>query len=314
VVVQSKYNYGFLRFHTIDTNSTEPPFTQFQASVDYLKGDDEPGAGNVQVKFYKIDPARIRSIVVDSSHCPCTPGDPTNIPVQISEPIGDETPDRVVTVSGSVGTGIGGVSIVSGSTMTVNNTPQNITIANDSFQASVVLRSGDNEIRVSVEGVDGRRGCAVKKIKSTTPKTTLSATLTWTLGNSDVDLYVTQPDGQTAWYFDKTTSTGGRLDVDNTSGFGPENYFITIPPGNQALLGAYTVRVHYFDDHQQNATTPTRPAKWRVVILLNEGTPQEKYEVYTGTLSVANSSNDDPGSSGPDWATAKVVTLTAANP
>ena len=227
VVVQSKFNYGFLRFHTINTGSTEPVFTQFQASVDYLKGDDEPGAGNVEVKFYKIDRARIRRIVVDSSRCPCTPGESASIPVQISEPTGTETPDRVVTVSGSVGTGVEDVPIVSGATLSINNTAQNISINNGSFQTTVVLRSGDNEIRVSVEGVDGRRGCAIKKIKSTTPKTTISATLTWTLGNTDVDLYVTQPDNQTAWYSSRTTLAGGRLDVDNTSGFGPELLYRT---------------------------------------------------------------------------------------
>ena len=312
VIVQSKFNYGFLRFHTIDTNSPEPAFTQFQASVDYLKGDDEPGAGGVQVNFYKIDPARIRRIVVDSSRCACTPGDPDNIPVQISQPTKDEVPDRVVTVEGSAGTG--GATILSGATLSVNGNPQNISLANGSFQAQVVLRSGDNEIKVSVEGVDGRRGCAIKKIKSTTPKTTISATLTWTLGNTDVDLYVTQPDTQTAWWRSKTTQAGGRLDVDNTSGFGPENYFIALTDNSPLRAGLYSIRVHYYSDRQKDATHPVRPVNWKVVVLLDEGTPKEKYEVYTGTLSSDNSNNDAPGSSGPDWATARNVTLAPAGP
>ena len=137
----------------------------------------------------------------------------------------------------------------------------------------------------------------------------MSATLTWALGSSDVDLYVTQPDSQTSWYSNKTTSAGGRLDVDNTSGFGPENYYINLPADSPLRTGNCSIRVHYFKDAQQSGTTPTRPANWRVVTVLNEGAPNEKYQVFTGVLSAANSSNANPGSSGPDWATVGEVSI-----
>jgi uncharacterized protein YfaP (DUF2135 family) len=305
-VIQSKWDYGLDRTHTVLLNAPVPVTTQFAASVNQTNGNPF-FVGGTTVKFYKIDPTRIKRIVVDSSLCPCDPANPAGIPVQISQPTKDEVPDRVITVSGSVSPD--DAQKVSVAKISVNGTQQDISLIDGSFQAQVVLRSGDNEIRVSVEGVDGRRGCAIKKITSTTPKTTISATLTWNLDKTDVDLYVTQPDKQTAWYNGKTTSAGGRLDVDNTSGFGPENYFISLAADSPLQSGTYDVRVHYYRDHQQDENTPTRPVTWKVVILLNEGTPKEKYEIYTGTISAANPDNDAPGSSGPDWATAKSVVL-----
>ena len=100
--------------------------------------------------------------------------------------------------------------------------------------------------------------------------------------------------------------------MDNTSGFGPENYFISLAEGSPLNVGTYTFQVHYYRDRKQDATHPTRPVSWRVVILLNEATPKEKIEVHTGTLAKDDSNNNRPGSSGPDWATARVITLVAA--
>jgi uncharacterized protein YfaP (DUF2135 family) len=167
------------------------------------------------------------------------------------------------------------------------------------------LRSGDNLIEVYVETPDGRRGCAKKTIKSTTPKTSISATLTWNLDQSDVDLYVTQPNGYTAWYSNKNPYQGGRLDVDNTQGYGPENYFLSAPDGGTVPTGIYSVRVHYYRDKKSDAEHPVRAVGWRVVLLLNEGTPHESREVLSGVLSQASSTNYNPGSIGADWATAK---------
>jgi uncharacterized protein YfaP (DUF2135 family) len=172
-----------------------------------------------------------------------------------------------------------------------------------------VLRSGDNRLKVTVDGPDGGRGCAEKTIRSETPKTTLSATLTWDASDADVDLYVTQPDGETAWYSDKTTSIGGVLDVDNTSGIGPENYFLSFDEGDTVVTGAYVIRVHYFSDHRADDETPPRAVRWRVTLLLNEGTDTEKREFFSGTLTVPNSGNGSPGSTGPDWAEVAQPTL-----
>jgi len=52
---------------------------------------------------------------------------------------------------------------------------------------------------------------------------TLRFTLTWDI-NGDMDLHVLPPCG-TEIYYGRTAACGGTLDVDNTSGRGPENIY-----------------------------------------------------------------------------------------
>ena len=258
----------------------------------------------ITTRFYRLDPSRIVGISVDSSACPCEFAAGGSIPVAITEPVDPTTSERVVQVAGTVSS-----AEATGGNLRVNGSLQGLTLDPGGFSAQVVLGSGDNTVRVAVDGLYGRRGCAERTIRSTTPRTTISSTLTWNLAGADVDLYVTQPDTETSWYSSKTTTIGGRLDVDNTSGFGPENYFLSSEEGDTILAGHYAVRVHYFSDHQRSADTPTRVVTWRLVVIINEGTPQERREFHTGTLSADNPGNDGPGGSGPDWATAADVTL-----
>ncbi len=303
VTVYSKDNQGRPRLHTVDKFSALNPFAPIQRRYNF-----RPflNYGQTTPKFYRIDPSRIVSVVVDSSACPCSFAYGGVIPVAFTTPTDAETDQRVITVAGTVGD-----ADANDGSLRVNGSPQAITVGGGSFASQVVLTSGDNTLRVAIDGQDGRRGCAERSIRSTTPKTTISATLTWNLPGADVDLYVAQPDGETAWYSARTTSIGGRLDVDNTSGHGPENYFLSSEEGDTILPGTYGVRVHYYSDHEADEETPTRPVEWRVVIILNEGTPQETREFHRGTLSMAASGNSSPGGSGGDWATVADVTLAA---
>lgn len=301
VVVYSKDNQGRPRLHTVDKFSTLNPFAPIQRRYNF-----RPFLNYAQTtpKFYRVDPNRIVSVVVDSSACPCEFAFGGVIPVAFTQPPETETAQRVITVAGTVGD-----PDASQGSLRVNGSPQPIDVSGGGFSSEVVLRSGDNTLRIAVDGSDGRRGCAERTIRSTTPKTTISATLTWNLSGADVDLYVTQPDGETAWYAARTTSIGGRLDVDNTSGLGPENYFLSSEEGDTILPGAYTVRVHYYSDHERTTETPTRIVEWRVVILVNEGTPREMREFHRGTLAKDDAGNDAPGASGADWADLPPVNL-----
>ncbi len=67
-------------------------------------------------------------------------------------------------------------------------------------------------------------------------------TLTWDT-ETDQDLHVIDPAGDRIFFGSRTSPSGGTLDFDNTSGFGPENIFW--PPG-QAPNGRYKVQVVYF--------------------------------------------------------------------
>jgi uncharacterized protein YfaP (DUF2135 family) len=303
-LIYSKDNYGLLRQHTAYFYLPGNPFDAAQRAYGNRPW-YQLGGSPITTRFYRVDPSRILGITVGSSKCPCNPAAPDAIPVSISSPSTATTDQRVITVAGTVG-----ATDVTTATLTVNNSPQSIAVSGGAFSSVVVLRSGDNTIKVDVTGPTGRRGCAQKAIKSTTPKTTISVTLTWNLPASDVDLYVTQPDGETSWYSHKTTAIGGRLDVDNTQGFGPENYFLSSAQGNTVLPGVYTIRVHYYRDHQKTSPDPARVVGWRVVILVNEGTPTEKTQIFSGSLSADNSGNQAPGSTGPDWATVQQLNFT----
>ena len=299
VVVYSKDNQGKPRLHTVDRGRAVNFFGPVQLRYNFRPFYDY---GQTTPKFYRIDPSRIVSISVDSSACPCEWAFGGVIPVAFTQPTDATTDQRVLTVAGTVD-----APDVTGGNLRVNGSVQGVTVGAGAFSGQVVLSAGDNTLRVAVDGPDGRRGCAERTIQSTTPKTTISATLTWSLADADVDLYTTQPDNETAWYSHVATTIGGRLDVDNTQGFGPENYFLSSEEGDTVVPGAYTIRVHYYSDHLKTQDTPARAVPYRVVIIVNEGTPSEKREFHEGTLTVDNSGNSSPGGSGPDWATVAEV-------
>jgi hypothetical protein len=52
--------------------------------------------------------------------------------------------------------------------------------------------------------------------------TALRVVLTWDTNNTDVDLHVTDSNGNHAWYADLTGIPGAFLDHDDVDGFGPE--------------------------------------------------------------------------------------------
>lgn len=130
---------------------------------------------------------------------------------------------------------------------------------------------------------------------------TILVTLTWDTP-TDIDLYVTDPTGDTSWYGHKITADGGELDYDDTDGYGPEHWMLqntdTLRYGQP-----YIVRVHNYSNHSY-----TGPTHYTVSIKLGEGTPQEQVFWYTGTLTTAGGSSS-PGTTGSSWANIANITL-----
>lgn len=69
----------------------------------------------------------------------------------------------------------------------------------------------------------------------------LMVTLTWE-GNTDVDLHIREPNGTKVLYSNKTGNFG-TIDVDNTTGKGPEHYVV---PCSSQIEGEYEIGVNYF--------------------------------------------------------------------
>jgi uncharacterized protein YfaP (DUF2135 family) len=123
-----------------------------------------------------------------------------------------------------------------------------------SFSQPIVIDSGANVIHVSLSGklTDGR--CAFVdtsfSVKGNFAALGLWTELRWNTA-SDVDFHLLPPSGTfpasfwtgvDCYYSNRSTSWGAFLDVDNTSGYGPEH--ITIPTVRDT--GTYRLFVHYY--------------------------------------------------------------------
>ncbi len=74
----------------------------------------------------------------------------------------------------------------------------------------------------------------------------LRVVLNWDADNSDMDLWVTDPNGERAYYGNRLTHQGGRMSADLTGGYGPEEFMLKV-----ARPGKYKVEANYFGNRQQ---------------------------------------------------------------
>ncbi len=81
----------------------------------------------------------------------------------------------------------------------------------------------------------------------------LRITLAWDADNTDIDLWVIDPNGERAYYGHPLTRQGGRMSQDATGGYGPEEFVL-----RDAKPGRYTVQAQFYGHRQQvllSATT-----------------------------------------------------------
>jgi tetratricopeptide (TPR) repeat protein len=74
----------------------------------------------------------------------------------------------------------------------------------------------------------------------------LRAVLTWDADNTDIDLWVTDPNGEKCFYANRFTYQGGRMSRDFTGGYGPEEFSLRV-----AKPGKYRVEVNSFGHRRQ---------------------------------------------------------------
>jgi hypothetical protein len=108
----------------------------------------------------------------------------------------------------------------------------------------------------------------------------LRVTISWNTDNTDIDLWVMEPDGTKCFYQNQKTSSGGQLSQDQTQGYGPERYQVT-----KALPGVYTVIVHYY---RADANLLAGETHVNVLVTKHAGTPEETVERHTVLLKQAN--------------------------
>ena len=76
--------------------------------------------------------------------------------------------------------------------------------------------------------------------------------LNWNKDNTDIDLWVTDPNGEKCMYSHKSTEIGGRLSDDFTGGFGPEQFLL-----KKAMKGKYKIETNFYGENQVNIAGPT---------------------------------------------------------
>ncbi len=95
----------------------------------------------------------------------------------------------------------------------------------------------------------------------------LLVVITWNTDNTDVDLHVKEPSGETCYYGNRRTRLGGEITTDVTQGYGPEMYVM-----KTAAKGTYDIFANYYASDSNRATTRT---KVFATIIQNWGKPNE---------------------------------------
>lgn len=106
----------------------------------------------------------------------------------------------------------------------------------------------------------------------------ITATLTWG-EQPDVDLHTFEPNGAHVYYFNRY-GTSGYLDLDDTSSYGPEHYYVSC---NSLEIGTYTVGINYY-----NGSAPET-----ALIQISAGSSVRSFSIDLQT-AVGSSGNDSP--------------------
>ncbi len=101
----------------------------------------------------------------------------------------------------------------------------------------------------------------------------LRAVLTWDADNTDIDLWITDPLNEKVFYGNRFGRQGGRMSLDFTGGYGPEEFSL-----REAAPGTYRIEAHYYGSRSQTASGPTT---LQVAVTTGFGRGNAKQKVIT---------------------------------
>lgn len=107
----------------------------------------------------------------------------------------------------------------------------------------------------------------------------LRAVLAWDADNTDIDLWVIDPNGEKTYYQAPLSYQGGRLSADFTAGYGPETFSL-----RTAKPGRYEIRAQFYG-HRQQVLMPYTTLMLR--LSTGFGTPGQKDQDIVLRLSEA---------------------------
>lgn len=217
--------------------------------------------------------------------------------VEITSPAtGDSVTENKVTVTGN---------IPEGSQAWIENGNDKIWISEgfasgSTFSKEIPLKQGVNTIVVKAVNQCRKQGSDTISITGEFVDNGIMVVMSWNTSGTDVDLHMTDSNGGLECYYSRknpdwgdagVTTDNPQLDIDNTSGYGPETIVIPNPKP-----GSYTVRVVYYSDHNSDTAIPSF-----VTIKVYE------YGLIKGTFT------NTLGDTGDTWEGVYTFTVTAAS-
>lgn len=157
-------------------------------------------------------------------------------------------------------------------TLIVNGAAMPLAV-NEAGQYARPYSFGKGSNSVEVRDSSGKSVKRVQFYDSNTSKaqSKLRVVLSWDSDGTDLDLHVVTPSGQHAYYGNRVIQGGGALDVDVTTGYGPEIFAHPAPE-----KATYLVFVNYFGGVGDDSAMTTAT----VSIITNENTADEKLQSF----------------------------------
>jgi len=107
----------------------------------------------------------------------------------------------------------------------------------------------------------------------------------WNTEETDLDLWVDEPNGERAMYDNELTRMGGRMSNDMTDGYGPEEYLL-----RRAAPGTYTIRA---DTYSADEINPNGPSRITARLIRDFGRRTEREEVVDIELLPGDDEEDE---------------------
>lgn len=139
------------------------------------------------------------------------------------------------------------------------------------FERPYAFGPGANSVEVRAPDGSARRRTQFYDSAAGRPQARLRIVLAWDSDGTDLDLHVVSPDGTHVFYGNRVGADGGALDVDVTTGYGPEIYANPAP-----RRGLYHVYVNYYG----SGPGERRVTSAQVAVVSGENTSGEKQRVF----------------------------------
>ncbi|MBI2572153.1 MAG: DUF2135 domain-containing protein [Candidatus Schekmanbacteria bacterium] len=167
-------------------------------------------------------------------------------------------------------------------TLVVNGVPMPLEVdESGAFSRPYAFGSGANGVEVRTEDGSERARVQFFEAYAEKPRPRMRILLSWDTDNTDLDLHVITPDGQHCYYGERVLENGAALDVDVTTGYGPEIFSTPAPQP-----GAYLVYVNLYGESWDGAEGGDVTVS-HVSIVTEENTLDEKMRSYSVPMRFA---------------------------